>query len=138
MLEMLPYSSVGGEGRGTWEVETKEASGTAVSKVVGTSAAIWDVTKSSSILTLFLKREEKSPSKHVRSPLEGKNFGEGGKRGAGRRGMVNHIKGEMVMGSVRAGIKVRMNEEVWERIAYVGVSVGVFAYEGGNVEENCV
>ena len=54
MLEVLPYSSVGGEGRGTWEVETEEVSGTAVSKVVGTSAAIWDVTKSSSILTLFL------------------------------------------------------------------------------------
>ena len=52
VLEVLPYSSVGGEGRGTWEVETEEASGTAVSKVVGTSAAIWDVTKSSSILTL--------------------------------------------------------------------------------------
>ena len=63
MLEVLPYSSVGGKGRETWEVETEaeatvaqveEASGTAVSKVVGTSAAIWDVTKSSSIFTLFL------------------------------------------------------------------------------------
>ena len=50
MLEVLPYSSVGGKGRETWEVETEaeatvaqveEASGTAVSKVVGTSAAIW-------------------------------------------------------------------------------------------------
>ena len=63
MLEVLPYSSVGGEGRETWEVEIEaeatvakdeEASGMAVSKVVGTSAAIWDVTKSSSIFTLFL------------------------------------------------------------------------------------
>ena len=54
VLEVLPYSSVGGKGRETWEVETEaeatvaqveEALGTAVSKVVGTSAAIWDVTK---------------------------------------------------------------------------------------------